>query len=141
MTFVSMVNRPALRWTALAPLGFLVGLTWAVAPALAQGDPRVGLRAGWKDAGEAIKNLELVGHADRPEGFFDPASIGSFAFASSDLAFKGNYAFQGSFNGFQIWDISEPSHPKIRTGFVCPGGQGDPSIFGNLLFISVEMPN
>jgi hypothetical protein len=104
-------------------------------------DPRVGLRGGWMDAAEAARSLRVVAHRPRPEGFVNPAAPGDFGFANSDLAFRGNYVFQGSFNGFQIWDISNPSSPTVRTKFVCPGGQGDPSIHGNLLFISVEMPN
>ncbi len=103
-----------------------------------QEDPRVGLRAGWLDAESAIRNLRLVANRPRPAGFFDPASPGNFAFANSDLAFRGNYVFQGGYHGFQVWDISNPATPAIRKAFSCPGGQGDPSIYGNLLFISVE---
>jgi hypothetical protein len=54
------------------------------------------------------------------------------------MAFQGNHVFMGSFNGFQIWDISNPSAPVQRTAFVCPGGQGDLSVYRNLLFMSVE---
>ena len=35
-------------------------------------DPRVGLKAGFKDAGQAIRNLELVSTLGKPSGFFDP---------------------------------------------------------------------
>ena len=101
-------------------------------------DPRIGLKAGLHDAGIAIRNLELVSHTPKPESFDDPASPGNFLFANSDLAFGGNYAFQGNYNGFEVWDISNAASPKIRTLFPCPGGQGDPSVYGNLLFISVE---
>src|SRR5690606_9542203 len=59
----------------------------------------------------------------------------------SDLAFQGSNLFLGNFNGFQIHDISDPENPKLRTAVVCPGGQGDVSVWGNLLFMSVEMPN
>ena len=107
------------------------------APAVA-GDPRVGLGAGWMDAEEAAGNLELVANVPRPEGFFDPADMGSFSFANSDLAFSGDYAFVGNYNGFQIYDVSEPSSPTLRTSVVCPGGQGDLSVYRNLLFMSVE---
>ncbi|MFN2563913.1 MAG: LVIVD repeat-containing protein [Gemmatimonadaceae bacterium] len=101
-------------------------------------DPRVGLRAGYLDAAQAAWNLELVASRPRPERFFDPAQPGSFAFANSDLAFSGNYVFQGGYNGIQIWDISDPRNPRLRSSIVCPGGQGDPSVYRNLLFVSVE---
>jgi hypothetical protein len=101
-------------------------------------DPRVGLGAGWMDAKSAARNLELVAHQTRPAGFFNPSDMGDFGFANADLAFGGNYVFQGGYNGFQIWDVSNPTSPTLRTSLVCPGGQGDLSVYGNLLFMSVE---
>ena len=101
-------------------------------------DPRVGLRAGWNDAAEAASNLALIRARPRPAGFFNPANIGDFAFLDSDLAFSGHYVFQGNFNGLQIWDVSDVAKPVLTTTMVCPGGQGDPSIYGNLMFVSVE---
>ncbi len=101
-------------------------------------DPRLSLRAGSSDAGEAASNLVLIAHRPRPDRFFDPADPGSFGYLEADLAFKGNYVFQGGFNGFQVWDISNPANPTLRATYVCPGGQGDPSVYRNLLFISVE---
>ena len=122
----------------LAPtLAFLALATGAGA----QADPRVGLRGGFQNAAEAAQNMVLIGHQPRPQGFFNPDSLGAFPVANSDLAFRGNYVFQGSFHGFQIWDVSNPSSPKLRTAFPCPGGQGDPSVYRNLLFISVEQTN
>jgi len=101
-------------------------------------DPRFSLRGGWNDAQEAISNLTLLAHRNRPEGFFDPADAGDFAFANSDLAFDGTYAFIGGYHGFQIWDVSTPANPTLRLAFPCPGGQGDLSVYRNLLFMSVE---
>ena len=63
------------------------------------------------------------------------------AFANSDLAFQGNRLFLGNFYGMSIYDISNPAKPTLLTTMVCPGGQGDPSVYKNLLFMSVEMPN
>ena len=82
--------------------------------------------------------MTLVGHGAKPEGWYNPAKMGDIHFWNSDLAFRGNYVFQGGWNGFQVWDISDARHPKLRATFVCPGGQGDPSVYRNLLFISVE---
>lgn len=101
-------------------------------------DPRVGLGAGWMDAKEAARNLRLVAHVTRPDGFFDASDPGKFALVNSDLAFREPYVFQGNYNGFQIWDISNPDHPTLKTAFVCPGGQGDMSVYGHLLFMSAE---
>jgi hypothetical protein len=101
-------------------------------------DPRASLKAGWFDAAQAIKGLELVGHHNRTPGFINPGNPGDFGFASSDLAFSGNYVFQGSFNGMQVWDVSNPARPTLRTAFTCSGGQGDPTVYGKLLFMSVE---
>jgi len=67
--------------------------------------------------------------------------VAQLAFANSDLAFQGNYLFQGNFYGVNIYDISNPANAALLTSLVCPGGQGDVSVHGNLLFMSVEMPN
>src|ERR1700689_4782290 len=67
--------------------------------------------------------------------------IAQLAFANSDLAFQGNHLFQGNFYGVNIFDISHPAEAKLLTSMVCPGGQGDVSVYKNLLFMSVEMPN
>ena len=58
--------------------------------------------------------------------------------ANSDLAFSGTNAIVGGFNGFQVYDLTDPPDPALRSSFVCPGGQGDVSVHGNLLFMSVE---
>jgi hypothetical protein len=67
--------------------------------------------------------------------------VAQLAFANSDLAFQGNHLFQGNFYGVNIYDISNPANAALLTSLVCPGGQGDVSVHGNLLFMSVEMPN
>lgn len=115
------------------------------APATAQqSDPRVGLGAGWLDGPSASDNLDLLAHLDKPDGFVhpdapdNPAAIGSISFANSDLAFGGDYAFAGSYRGFNIYDISTPAEPTLVTSVICPGGQGDMTIHGDLLFMSVE---
>ncbi|HEY8485146.1 MAG TPA: hypothetical protein VIL13_11075 [Longimicrobiales bacterium] len=106
--------------------------------ARAASDPRVGLRAGWMNAGSVARNLSLVASIPRPEEFVNPSDPGDFGFANTDIAFQGNYLFLGNYNGFQVYDISDPRNPRLRTRFVCPGGQGDVSVWGNLLIMSVE---
>ncbi|HEX6559369.1 MAG TPA: hypothetical protein VF021_07895, partial [Longimicrobiales bacterium] len=62
----------------------------------------------------------------------------SLDFANSDLAFRRADMFLGNFNGFNIYDIETPKKPRVLASVVCPGGQGDMSVYGNLLFMSVE---
>jgi hypothetical protein len=75
-------------------------------------DPRVGLHAGLTNAGEASWNLRLLSNTPKPGKFAEEIN--------SDLAFTGNYVIQGNYNGYQVWDISDPKHPTLRVGFVCP---------------------
>ncbi len=131
-------------------------------------DPRAKLNAGMYDAGEAAMGLKLVKAMKKPEAFqlpndpsdpkvdkgasiiagdaskIPPATklvLAGLAFANSDLAFQGNRLFQGNFYGMSIYDISDPANALLLTSIVCPGGQGDVSVFKNLMFMSVEMPN
>ena len=134
------------------------------------GDPRFKLTPGLYDAGESsmgMKHLQLVKKPDAFQlGSADPDDpkvqkmlgqlgigaaakmpkplqlvIAQLAFANSDLAFQGNHLFQGNFYGVNIYDISNPANMTLLTSMVCPGGQGDVSVYKNLLFMSVEMPN
>jgi hypothetical protein len=93
-------------------------------------DPRVGLDPGIFDAEEAIWNLRLVSATPPPREF-----VGS---TNSDLAFKGDYAIQGNYDGIIVWDISDPSAPSLVTTYVCPASQSDVSVSGDLLFVSGE---
>lgn len=93
-------------------------------------DPRVGLEAGLFDAEEAIWNLTMVSQTTPPEDFV--------GVTNSDLAFKDNYAIQGNYNGFMVWDISNPAAPELVVDFLCPASQSDVSVHGDLLFVSGE---
>jgi len=111
------------------------------APAAPQGspdDPRVGLKPGVTDAGAAARGMELIASLPRPAGFDDPGATGGLNFANSDLAFRRELLFLGSFNGFNFYDIEDPRKPRLRVSVVCPGGQGDLSVHGDLLLMSVE---
>ncbi|MEV6109190.1 hypothetical protein AB0M28_31460 [Streptomyces sp. NPDC051940] len=57
---------------------------------------------------------------------------------NSDIAFQGDYAFGGNFNGFTVYDVSDPAAPKIVSEVLCPGSQNDISVSGNLLFLSTD---
>jgi hypothetical protein len=133
-------------------------------------DPRVGLKPGLYDAGETAMGMEHLDFLKKPTVFQlssndanDPSvqkALGSLgvgdsakiptqmklvlaglAFANSDFAFQGTTLFQGNFYGVNFYDISDPAKVSLITSLVCPGGQGDVSVYGHLLFMSVEMPN
>jgi uncharacterized protein (DUF305 family) len=135
-------------------------------------DPRVGLAAGFRDAGEAALNMQIVASLPKPAGFFDPErpsgiSAGRLAeleaaangnvpetpdeedensdprpallsFSNTDLLFSGNYMVAGNYHGFNTYDISNARAPRHIGSVVCPGGQGDVSLVGNLLIMSVQ---
>lgn len=101
-------------------------------------DPRIGLGAGWLDAESAISGMEHLAELPRAGGFFNPEAPGDTPFWNTDLAFSGNLLIQGNYNGFQIFDISDPAHPQLRTSVVCPGGQGDVSVYGDLVVMSAQ---
>jgi hypothetical protein len=167
-------------------------------------DPRIGLKPGFRNAGEASRNMQRVTSLPKPEGFFDPAlpagpptpperqqgtaAAGNpaaspqqpspnsaapapaaeaeragrdnddaandsnarratadpgaanrqLSFANSDLAFSGNLMFVGNYHGFNIYDIEVARKPRLISSVVCPGGQGDMSVYRNLLIMSVE---
>jgi hypothetical protein len=109
-------------------------------PAL-RGDPRVGLRAGWMDAEEAVSGLRVVSRTPPSARFMNPSKPGDFQFINADLSFVGNYVIQGNFSGYQVWDISEPSQPTLYTAYVCPGSQSDVSVYRRLMFVSGEALN
>ncbi len=133
-------------------------------------DPRAKLTPGVYDAGEVAKGMKHLQLFKKPDAFqldssdpnnskvqktlgmlgvADPSKmpkpmqlvVAQLAFANSDLAFQGNHLFQGNFYGVNIYDISNPAKVKLITSMVCPGGQGDVSVYKNLMFMSVEMPN
>ncbi|HET9986818.1 MAG TPA: hypothetical protein VFQ38_24795 [Longimicrobiales bacterium] len=104
-------------------------------------DPRVGLNAGLFDAAAAQWNLALVSSTPSTAGFTDREGPSGLEYANSDLAFTGHYVVQGNFQGFQIWDVADPMHPKLAVGQVCVGSQSDVSVYKNLLFESEESLN
>ncbi|ANK12246.1 DUF305 domain-containing protein [Erythrobacter neustonensis] len=158
-------------------------------------DPRVGLAAGFDNAGEAIMGLVKVASLRKPAGFFNPANpadlrppvaprkdasdkaeaakpaeavsaapaaaattagaatppreeedtLTEYAersplldFANTDMAFFGDVMVAGSYHGFNIYQLSADGVPTLKSSVVCPGGQGDVSVVGNILVMSVE---
>lgn len=156
-------------------------------------DPRVGLAAGFRDAGEASLNMSLLATLPKPPGFFDPdnpaglpvsrlreleaealdpdaepepdasasASANSgpvaetpveeeeedenadprpslLSFSNTDLLFTGDHLVIGNYHGFNTYNIANPTAPRLVASVVCPGGQGDVSLVGDLLIMSVQ---
>jgi hypothetical protein len=141
MFSVYQLDRPSVRTTAghFLKLSLVAGLASVAACSSnpkpnqnvsSQADSRVGLKAGLFDAAQSSWNMKVTSETKPPEKF-----IGS---TNSDLAFTGNYAIQGNYNGFQVWDISNPARPTLKTAYFCPASQSDVSVFKNLLFVSGE---
>lgn len=59
---------------------------------------------------------------------------------NSDLAFKGNLAFAGHYGGFRVIDLGNPGSPVELADVHCNGPQGDVTVYGDLLFLSVDTP-
>jgi hypothetical protein len=113
-------------------------------------DPRVGLKAGYWDAGEAAWNMRMISTTPPSEKSLGKNAQGQDLHwgmpdvripTHSDLAFFGKYAIQGNYNGFEIFDISNPAKPVVVQTYVCPASQNDVSVFRNLIFMSSEAPN
>ena len=127
-------------------------------------DPRSGLSAGFRDAGRAISNMTLVASLPKPTGFFDPSNPAGLppkkpgeekpdedkptpenegrspllSFANTDMAFQGDLLAAGNYHGFNIYRLDSGGIPQLVSSVICPGGQGDLSIVGNLMIMSVE---
>jgi hypothetical protein len=108
----------------------LVAQTYPTAP-----DPRNGLKPGKLDAGIAQSGMKLVSFSPKPPAF---DSTSGLTFINSDLAFRDHYVYQGNFSGFMVWDVKNPAKPVLAATIVCVTAQGDPSIIGDLLFVSAE---
>lgn len=125
-------------------------------------DPRANLSAGIDDAGQAISNMRLVTTLPRPAGFLDPRNpvelpghllsgqnedddidahserFPLLSFSNTDMAFAGDVLVAGSYHGFNMYRLQDDGVPSLLSSVVCPGGQGDVSIVGDLLIMSVE---
>ncbi len=104
-------------------------------------DSRVGLTPGLHDAGEAISNLELISTTAKGPGFspdLETETPYTGGYTNSDLAFKDNFSIVGNYQGFQVYNVEDPNNPTLQVSVVCPGGQGDVSVYGDLLFMSVQ---
>jgi hypothetical protein len=77
-------------------------------------------------------NMRLLGFSERRVA---PNDFNRF---NTDLAFWGDRAYQGSFNGFRIIDVDDPRRPREilnyeQCGSAANGGQGDVVVWGDIL--------
>ncbi|MEV6786466.1 hypothetical protein [Streptomyces sp. NPDC051098] len=132
---------------AAAAAGLLATLLTA-GPAAATPDP--GDKAAHKESSSgqaaqdrsAIASGEIPGvdeivHSDNIEHLTNVPK-GALKGTNSDIAFQGKYAYAGNYDGFRIFDISNPKAPKTVSEVLCPGGQNDISVSGDLLFLSTD---
>ena len=157
------MNVRSLLLSSVAALGLALAATAAAAQAgqTIQADARTALSGGLRDAGQAASGMTLEYSLEPAPGFFDPEALfappqteaegealaarmranppryGPLALANSDMAISHGRLFVGNFNGFNAYDVSRGA-PRLVMSVVCPGGQGDVSVHGNLLFMSVE---
>ena len=187
MTSTAIV--PRRHRNGLARFAWTLGVVAVLLTAATQGgaqerqvDPRVGLAAGFRDAGEAAHNMELVVNLPKPDGFFDPEAPAAgpgrlgppepeeneeatppedapeadaapaedapeapsaeerrsrISYSNSDIAFSDTHMFVGNYHGFNTYSLEDPRELELLVSVVCPGGQGDVSVYGDLLFMSV----
>lgn len=93
------------------------------------------------DGSDAAAPAEAAGSPERGE----EESLTEFAersplldFANTDMAFFGDVLVAGSYHGFNIYRLGADGVPSLVSSVVCPGGQGDVSVYGNILVMSVE---
>ena len=154
--------------SSVAVFGILLGTTAASAqqasgPGVTQQipvDARSTLTPGLRDAGMSASGLVLEHSLPMAPGFVDPdigfspptsreegqalgarmqnnPAFSPLGMANTDMALSDGKLFIGNFNGFNAYELGE-SAPRLVMSVVCPGGQGDVSVHGDLLFMSVE---
>ena len=131
-------------------------------------DPRAGLKPGLRDAGTAVKNMKVIAELPKPRGFVDPDNPAGLPpalprdeieedaveggdvktvyserypvldFANTDMAFRDDILVAGSYHGFNIYELSGDGAPELKSSVVCPGGQGDVSVVGDILIMSAQ---
>jgi hypothetical protein len=97
----------------------------------------VGAAQAGHDDDPRTKNLQTMGHIEEPASLFDTSLSSNI---HTDIAFWGDYAFQGSWLGFDIRDISAPGNPKPVSSTVCEGNQGDVVVWDDILVRSWNSP-
>jgi uncharacterized protein (DUF305 family) len=91
-----------------------------------------------KDQEAAEKGDEGDEGEEKEEKGEDDERFPLLSFANTDIAFRDDVMVAGSYHGFNVYQLGENGVPALTASIVCPGGQGDVSIVGDLLIMSVE---
>jgi hypothetical protein len=84
------------------------------------------------------QNMHAKGHSPHPATFLgEPDGV---RHVNSDLAFWGNLAFNGNYDGWRVIDISDPDNPTELAHPSCNGDQGDIVVWENILVRSWNSP-
>ncbi|MDJ0979438.1 MAG: DUF305 domain-containing protein [Erythrobacter sp.] len=97
------------------------------------------------EAEDAVEDVADADDGETPERGDDEETLTQFAertplldFANTDMAFFDDIMIAGSYHGFNIYKLGEDGVPNLMSSVVCPGGQGDVSVVGDILVMSVE---
>ena len=93
---------------------------------------------GERSAGESGEAEKSGDEGDEEEDEDDDGRSPLLSFANTDMAFAGDVLVAGNYHGFNIYRLRDGGVPELVSSVVCPGGQGDVSIVGDLLIMSVE---
>ena len=109
----------------VVPLLVIAAMLPAARPAMA--DP-TGPPGSGSGQDQHSRNMKLLGSSPKT------------GTTNSDLAFWGKIAYQGNYNGFRVIDISRPDRPSVLADVDCGSGQGDVTVWQNILVRSVDYP-
>jgi uncharacterized protein (DUF305 family) len=96
------------------------------------------LKAAKRAAKKEAKEGDEPEEEDKGVGEGDDARLPMLSFSNTDMAFRDDVLVAGSYHGFNIYRLGEGGVPDLIASIVCPGGQGDVSIVGDLLIMSAQ---
>ncbi|MEC9064208.1 MAG: DUF305 domain-containing protein, partial [Pseudomonadota bacterium] len=102
-------------------------------------DPKNPLEKGIEDSEDEDQSSDSEEEIERSiESMANSQRFPMLSFSNTDMAFSEDMLVAGSYHGFNIYRLEESGFPNLMTSVVCPGGQGDVSVVGNLLIMSVQ---
>ena len=102
-------------------------------------DPKNPLEKGMEDPEDEEQSSDSEEETERSiESMAYSQRFPMLSFSNTDMAFSEDMLVAGSYHGFNIYRLEESGFPNLMTSVVCPGGQGDVSVVGNLLIMSVQ---